>query len=157
MIYIHGHVKGLEIYKQWLNRSISSVGYSKISQKLFEEIDFKLGKSKSEKSFWYEKNREFEIEVIENGIHKLYRVDYKLENKIIEFFGDFWHANPKIYEENEKLKYVNMIKIAKDVWKADQIRIDTLKSMGYDVLIVWESDYVEFPEDTVYTCIDFLS
>ena len=157
MIHIHGHDKGLEIYKNWINKSISSIGYSKISQELFEKIDFKLGIEKSKNSYWYEKNGEFEIEVNENGIYKLYRVDYKLDNKIIEFFGDFWHANPKIYKEDDKLKYVNTIKVAKDIWKADQIRIDILKSMGYDVLIVWESDYMEFPEDTVYTCIDFLS
>jgi very-short-patch-repair endonuclease len=60
---------------------------------------------------------------------------------IVEVNGDIWHANPKIYKENDIIyKYEGPTK-AKDIWKFDKIRKKHLESFGYKVILVWERDY----------------
>lgn len=60
------------------------------------------------------------------------------KNQIIEIYGDFWHMNPKLFED----KYQNPVTkmIAKDKWEYDNRRIEALKTAGYKVKIVWEND-----------------
>mgnify|MGYP001605076604 CR=1 FL=1 len=58
---------------------------------------------------------------------------------VIEYNGDFWHCNPKKWQAND---YNNGIKMyAKDKWYNDRKRFYFLKSLGYRVIIVWESDW----------------
>jgi G:T-mismatch repair DNA endonuclease (very short patch repair protein) len=59
-------------------------------------------------------------------------------NLIIEYFGDYWHCNPKKYNEN----YINQKKSmsAKEIWKYDEEKIDLIKKSGYNLEVVWESD-----------------
>lgn len=69
---------------------------------------------------------------------------------VIEYFGDYYHGNPKYYGPNDVVSYEC---IAKDVWEHDKDRIDRiLKSVprGYippedccpvsEVIVIWESD-----------------
>ena len=72
---------------------------------------------------------------------------------IIEFFGNFWHANPSIYSKND---IIHKDITAKDIWLKDKERINFLKKSGYDVYIVWEKDYKDNPELTV-SKFDFLN
>lgn len=72
---------------------------------------------------------------------------------IIEFFGNFWHANPSIYSKDDVI-YEGIT--AKEIWRRDKERINFLKKSGYDVYIVWEKDYKENPESTV-SKFDFLN
>lgn len=92
---------------------------------------------------WCKNN--FECDIVNNvGIDK-WNVDVLLKEKrlIIEFFGDFWHMNPNIFEEN----YVNPITkmSAKTKRAIDNVKIEHLRSIGYNVIIVWESDWKENP------------
>lgn len=72
-------------------------------------------------------------------------VDFYLPeyNLIIEAFGDFWHANPKIYKPNfvlfNKKNYRNK-KTASMRWTKDKKRIFNAKKQGYKIIILWESD-----------------
>jgi len=85
------------------------------------------------------------------------RPDYVLGKHIIEFNGDFWHANPKIYKENDVLtKFNKTYDIAKNIWDSDTHRLDILRALGFKVLVVWESDYTSDPERTVTECVKFL-
>ncbi len=60
----------------------------------------------------------------------------------MEFLGDYWHANPIKYSENESISYPNGIKkIAKDVWENDNIRFESIRKRGFKLFLVWESDY----------------
>jgi len=72
--------------------------------------------------------------------HKTYYCDYfhQKNNKIIEIFGDFWHMNPIIYS-NYDINTV-MKKTADEIWEFDKIRNTDLKSLGYEILILWEND-----------------
>lgn len=129
--------------------------YSKISQELFRSIDAKLGQVANE-SRWEEKNHELELFCeIETNKKKLVKVDYFLNGKIIEFNGDFWHANPEFYDKNDIIKANR--KIAKDIWDWDSKRLNAVKALGYDILIIWESEYKDDKEKTIEKCIKFLT
>lgn len=58
---------------------------------------------------------------------------------IIEFNGDYWHCNPRKYNAD----YFNAKKkaYAKDIWLADKNRLETFESLGYTIVIVWESEF----------------
>lgn len=88
----------------------------------------------------------FECSIDNNvGIDK-WNVDILIEEKmlVIEFFGDFWHMRPGIFSED----YVNPITklSAKAKRDLDRLKIDHLTSLGYNVVVIWESDWEESPE-----------
>lgn len=56
-----------------------------------------------------------------------YTVDFKINNIIIEVFGDYWH-NSQLKMQHYKKKCNDDIKIAK------------LRSLGYTVEVIWESE-----------------
>jgi hypothetical protein len=58
---------------------------------------------------------------------------------IIEFYGDRYHANPKIYpnDEQEPIRGIT----AGSIRAKDKRKEDYLKSLGYDVLLVWENTW----------------
>lgn len=74
-----------------------------------------------------------------------YRVDSKIcdvyipsLNLIIEYFGDYWHCNPKKYESDFFNKKKG--KFAWELWDYDKKKIDLIKSYGYNLEVVWEED-----------------
>jgi len=59
---------------------------------------------------------------------------------VIEYNGDVYHCNPKHWNEDE---YSNLIKMtAGEKWKKDATRYEMLNKMGYQVIVVWESDWI---------------
>ena len=60
-------------------------------------------------------------------------------NLIIEFNGDYWHCNPSKYLPN--YIHPHKKKTAKDIWEEDEIRIDNIKKYGYNLEVIWESDF----------------
>lgn len=88
--------------------------------------------------------------------HNLYKIDLTniKNNRMIEFFGDYWHCNPKKYNEdyfNKKMK-----KTAKEIWEHDKIRINHLKTLGFDVMIIWEHDYMKNHDNIIKEAQDFI-
>lgn len=74
-----------------------------------------------------------------------YRIDSKIcdifipsMNLIIEYFGDYWHCNPSKYKSD----YYNdkKGKTAKEIWEYDKMKVDLIKSYGYNLEIIWESE-----------------
>lgn len=122
--------------------------YSNVSQELFAAIDAALGEEKAAESRYATKNDELTMCVA----CKTYRADYSLYTKIIEFNGDYWHANPKFYSKDE---IVNGL-VVEDVWKHDAQRIADIESLGYKVKVVWENDYVNDAARVLKECIEFL-
>ena len=101
------------------------------------------GRSKIEIEFYNYIKENIDNEVVANFSIGNYIVDVIKNKKIIEFYGDFWHANPSIFSLNESLKGYEKeeIRLVDDIWKKDEIRISWLKNNGYDVMIIWESDW----------------
>ncbi len=60
--------------------------------------------------------------------------------KIIEFHGDYWHANPNKYASNYIVSKRRMS--AKDIWTLDQLKGKAAIDRGMSLLVVWESDYL---------------
>ena len=71
---------------------------------------------------------------------KLYDFHIKNTNILLEINGDYWHANPKHYKENDIIKYVTGNKSAKDVWIKDDKKKRVAELNGYVVENVWEDD-----------------
>ena len=69
--------------------------------------------------------------VIENKIYDFY---IPSKNMIIEIHGDYWHANPLIYEGKELNKIQN-----RNI-KNDNYKELLAKGLGYFFCIVWEYD-----------------
>lgn len=59
---------------------------------------------------------------------------------IIEYYGDIWHANPRKYSPDQ---YITAIKkTAREKWVIDRKRIFFLRRQGYNVLIIWEHEWL---------------
>lgn len=70
--------------------------------------------------------------------------------KIIEFFGDYWHGNPKLYKSDAIIAHDCQ---AKDIWEFDKQRLKLMESAGYKVLVIWEQDWIK-TKDKVLTELD---
>lgn len=68
--------------------------------------------------------------------------DFKLSNTniLIEVNGDFWHANPSIYEHNQMINYPGGKIKASDLWKKDETKLKMANKKGYRVIYIWENE-----------------
>jgi len=81
-----------------------------------------------------ENNREYKIP------NTSYIADgYDGTNTIYEYHGDFWHGNPKIYDEfniNPKTK-TTFGKLYENTMKKEE----KIKSLGYKLITIWDSEW----------------
>lgn len=112
----------------------------------------------------YRSSGEIEIFDFVNSIYKNavanqfildYNVDILVDNKIIEFFGDFWHGLPTLFNDNDIHPIIKLPII--EMRSNDAIKIKTLKENGYDVLIVIESEFLKDKNSTFNEIKNFLS
>lgn len=66
-----------------------------------------------------------------------FNVDGLIDQLVIEFKGDYWHANPIKYKDDAIITG----KTAKEIQQADYARRSAIKSYGYDVYEIWEYDW----------------
>jgi DNA-directed RNA polymerase subunit RPC12/RpoP len=85
---------------------------------------------------------------------KSYIYDISYNNKIIEYNGDFWHMNPRLYTYNDINRRTKLT--AKETWEKDRKKIDIAIDSGFDILVIWESDYKKDKQGTIDKCINFL-
>lgn len=73
-----------------------------------------------------------------------YKVDgyCKETNTIYEFYGDFWHGNPKIYKAEKKLLYQTMGEKYINTLQREKI----IRDLGYNLITTWESDIYGEPQ-----------
>lgn len=62
----------------------------------------------------------------------------------IEFNGDYWHMNPKLYSESDYNSNIRMT--AKQKWEYDELKINECQKMGIELIVVWEHDWVHDKE-----------
>lgn len=87
--------------------------------------------------------------------NKGYVYDIVINKKIIEYNGDYWHMNPSKYDSQDFNKRTNLT--AKETWEKDKAKIDFAKSLGYEILTIWEYDYKQDKEAVIQKCINFLT
>lgn len=139
--------------QKWLDRCEHvNIGYSKIATELFLSILLAVPKENKPMCKFAEYGKETFVTVD----NKTYFIDFTYGGKAIEFFGDYWHANPDIYIAEDIILPSTHTTAAKQ-WKKDNDRLQVLKALGYDVLVIWESDYRTNPNETVNKCLTFLS
>lgn len=134
--------------ERWLNSLKASGmygGYSKVANQLFTRV------SETVPNLLFGEH-EKQIRCGSKVVH----VDCcLLERKlVIEFYGDYWHANPKKYSADSLITVIG--KSASEIWERDAIRQQALTSHGYNVLVIWESEYNSDPDATVNRCINFM-
>lgn len=60
-------------------------------------------------------------------------------NTIYEFNGDYWHGNPKLYNDNDMNSVLN--KTFGELYRNTKDREEYLMKKGYNVISIWESDF----------------
>lgn len=160
----YGEVDGLKIWKDrqenwqkslYKNGNIKG-GYSKVSQELFKILD-----SRIDGDFKYATKGKGEFCIRDKNNYFYDFTDTK-RMKIIEYNGDQYHANPKIYEADDFPHPYRKEKgfSSKDIWEMDKIKKEVANKNGYDVLYIWDSEYrkvsKERKDKIIQKCIYFL-
>ena len=78
--------------------------------------------------------------------------DIKHKDCIIEFNGDYWHANPKIYDNDDLIRGTK----AEDIWKRDALKISIAESHGFRTFVVWENDYINNKEKIIKDVVEWI-
>ena len=135
----YGEVEGLKRFESYVSKHKNY--YSKISQKLFKELDKYL--SNKYTTYFATKNEKGEFGI--NLGHKYICLDYYIkELKIcVEFNGTFFHGDPRIFKANDTPNFYNKKITAKEMWDLDNERKNELEKMGIKTFYIWELDYNE--------------
>jgi hypothetical protein len=129
----HHTIKSKQKISQKMIEVVNHIGVDKFIQRFPSGI-----RSKGENNLFLYIKENINPNVIANPTILNKIPDMIVSKKIIEFFGDFWHANPIYFKSSDVNKFG--IKI-RDIWKRDSSRIKYFKSRGYRVLIIWEYDW----------------
>ena len=153
----YGEIEGNKIFsnrqQKWLkslynNFQLNGDGRSKQSQFALNIIKYCCGQlnikvPKKEKYIYWKPT------------HQAFAYDFVYNDKIIEFQGDYWHCNPKLYDAD----FYNKVKqkTAKEIWEYDNLKLECANHFGYKVLYIWEYDYHNDEKNTIKKCMDFLN
>jgi len=128
-----------------------TTGRSMISDKFISNLILDINDKTITDFFLYGKYEKYIYDHVDK-IGKKYDLCYN--KKIIEFNGGFWHSNPKIYGPDE-IHRVKKIK-SSDIWREDKIKIEAAQKYGYDVLVIWESEYINDRDSIISKSKKFL-
>jgi len=159
----YGEINGL---KKWNNRQINwkksmkksliengnyKKDFSNVEKDLINNLLLSLPYINENNHYSYMNKQFFIYDKKEKSFNSY---DFVYKNKIIEFNGDYWHCNPKIYKSD----FLNLRKqmYAYEIWNYDKIKIYKAKNEGYEVLIIWENEYKQNKEKVIQQCINFL-
>ena len=106
----------------------------------------------SSKCKYYKEHTSDQLMLVDEGNHYLY--DFVYEDKIIEFNGTYWHADPRFY--NLASSPIGK-KTAGYVWERDARKASVAAKNGYRILYVWEADYESNKTEVINRCIQFLT
>ncbi len=74
---------------------------------------------------------------------------FQLHNLILEINGDYWHANPNLYEKNHEFTRNGEILTAEAVWERDRLKKSLAEAEGYRVIYLWESEMEMMSDDDI--------
>lgn len=162
-IEIHGKEEGMKIFnarqKKW-QTSLNDKSEEELERINKAKIPANISNLEVEFLDYLEENlhikfkRQFPIEAKDNADNRFfYHPDAVYEDKIIEFFGDYWHGNPKKYSADSQLFHGP----AYQTWESDAKRIQEFHDAGFKTLIVWEDDYRQEKETVLEKCKQFLN
>lgn len=129
------------------NQLIEKHGLEKATEILNKRTTVFHGKSNIEELIYEKhlKNYGFKrhLKMLKDSSKGMFIWDYYHEElKIaIEFNGDYWHCNPKLYDGN--YPHPTIKKTAHTIWEKDKRKKELAKKNGYKVFTIWESDVIE--------------
>lgn len=88
---------------------------------------------------------------------RYYAYDIMYNNRIIEYNGDLWHANPSVYKEEDVPRFPSNTKPAKEIWERDRKKLLLAEQNDYEVHVVWESQFKKDKQRVVAECIHYLT
>lgn len=59
----------------------------------------------------------------------------------IEYNGNYWHANPKFYNVDDKINIKGIEYFVSDIWKKDQRKLEFCNNKNITLITVWEDDW----------------
>lgn len=143
-----GKIKYDERINKWCKKAFTGKSHSQRADCCIEEII----QNNTENMLYGDK--EFAIKSpVTSQYYKIDLTNLK-NNRMIEFFGDYWHCNPKIYDKTYIRKKRKAT--AEQVWEHDKIRIAHLQKLGYNVMIIWEHDYIHNHDEVIKKAREFI-
>jgi len=85
-------------------------------------------------------------------LNKFVLFDIKHGNCVIEFNGDYWHANPKIYRDDAIIRGRTSVEIQEH----DRKKIQTAIDCGFRVYVVWENEFKSNKLETIQRVIEWM-
>lgn len=156
MIRIYGQQQGTTLYKQVNKKKFSCGGCSK------DQIQICKFLKQNIKDEFYNYENMFRIPILKQYKishvikNHVYLPDFVYKNKIVQFFGNYWHANPNKYTENEIISLPSKKQNVCQIWENDRKKIQYYKYIGYQVLVVWQSQYKSNKQETLDKILEFL-
>lgn len=127
-------------------------GYSLKSQKLFWKIYEHLSQEKRAACYFAELNKEYGKYDHDRKCYRKYDFVLTEPKIVIEFNGDYFHANPNKYKPTDEFFFGDQT--AAEIWKDDLHKQRLIESHGFKFLCVWESDYDENPQEVLLRCLN---
>ena len=134
---------------------------SKSNTSYYSEKSFKFFNSVKEKIpdlYHYGPNEmKWAVDPLSKLNQSLICPDLVYNGKIIEFNGDAFHANPLLYEDSSKPHPFNKTITAAEIRENDKNRYEYFNNLGFQVLVIWESEYNLHKSEALQKCIQFLT
>jgi len=121
----------------------TNVGYSKISIQFLNDLaeDWKVDILHAEsKGEYIIKDPDFKCYYKADGYFEHGNKKY-----VVEFHGDYYHGNPKMYRPDSICKLRRMT--FGELFKKTEERMYRIKALGYEVIYIWERDYKQYLYD----------
>jgi hypothetical protein len=74
--------------------------------------------------------------------------------KIIEYNG-YYHFDPRQHKPNDVHDVHNKPKTCQDIWDEETMILNQIRKEGYDVLVVWQLDFLNDLENTTKNILKF--
>ena len=141
---LYGEVEGRERFKELQEKR--RFFYSEMASGLFRQIEKELGIKNL--TYIYEPKT---TELCLSGKDRNFYYDFCIPELkfIIEFNGDRFHGNPKLFRETDHPNPFNESQSVKDMWEKDKTKLDLARNKGYTVLVIWESEYKHNRKKTI--------
>jgi G:T-mismatch repair DNA endonuclease (very short patch repair protein) len=116
--------------------------------KALENRKFRMTKPERKVKEWFRLNN------IENHynfiLNRKYQYDFRIKktNILVEVHGDYWHANPNIYNEAE-LNDRQKFKI-----EQDKKKLLYAEEHGYKIMYIWEQDIKNNDYSALYALLE---
>lgn len=147
MVEKYGKEKGTEKYYSWIKKvtDFRNPGFSKISQKLFWKLCENLSDCVNIDDVQFMEKNKKEYRMIQEK-KKCYFLDFVIKKPVkicIEYNGDAFHANPKMFVESDTPHPFDCDITSKEIWQKDSEKAEYVKSKGFEFFVVWDSDFKE--------------